>query len=108
MPVQEIHMEDKDYHFPFIWIQGETKVKGMFVNCIQRREYENPVATLQIDENADVDYLGINDVLSENHTYFEMPLFVNNGNVKNLMISNIFDKWQNNEESEKVLSHEIV
>ena len=40
-PIQEIHMGDeKNYHFPFIWIQGETKVKNMSVKGLHRREYE--------------------------------------------------------------------
>lgn len=92
LPIQEIHMkEEKNYHFPFIWIQADTKVKSMSIDGVQRREYENPVATIQIDEKAEVDYLVINDVLSENNTEFEMPWFVNNGNVDKLVISNVFE-----------------
>ena len=50
---------------------------------------KNPVATIQIDEKADVDNLVIDDVSIENHTDYEIELFVNNGSVKNLMISNV-------------------
>ena len=89
LPIQEIHMGDeKNYQYPFVWIQGETKVKNMSINGLHRREYENLVATIQIDEKAEVDNLVINDISVENHTEFEMPLFVNNGNVKNLVITN--------------------
>ena len=81
----------KKYHFPFIWIQGDTKVKSMSINGVHRREFENPVATIQIDENAEVDNLVLNDISAENHTECEMPLFVNKGNVKKLEISNMAD-----------------
>lgn len=94
LPIQEMHMvkEGTDYHFPFIWIQGETKVKSLSVNGLYRREYENPVATIQIDEKADVDNLVINDVSIENHTDKELPLFKNYGKVKKLNISNTYDE----------------
>ena len=89
LPIQEIHMgEEKNYQYPFVWIQGETKVKNMSINGLHRREYENPVATIQIDEKADIDNLLINDISAENYTGYEMPLFVNNGNVKNLVFTN--------------------
>lgn len=92
LPVQEMHMSTdvgKSYHFPFIWIQGETKVKSMSINELHRREYENPIATIQIDENVDVDHLVINDISVENHIESEVPVLVNNGRVKNLTMSNI-------------------
>ena len=86
-PVQEMHMEDKNYQFPFVWIQSETKVKNLAINDLHRREYENPVATIQIDEKADIESLVINDISAENHTNFDMPLLVNNGNVKTLYVT---------------------
>jgi len=90
LPIQEIHMKGgKNYHFPFIWLQGDTKVKSMTIDGLHRREYVNPVATIQIDEGAEVDTLVINDVCCENYTDSEMPFIVNNGNVKNLMTSNL-------------------
>lgn len=93
LPIQEIHMGDeKNYHYPFIWIQGETKVRHMSINGLCRREYENPVATIQIDEKAEVEHLAINNISTENHTGFEMPLFVNNGTVKKLMFTNEADE----------------
>ena len=87
LPIQEMHMS-KNHHFPFIWIQGETKVKNMSINELHRREYENPVATIQIDKKADVDTLVINDISVNNYTESEVALFVNNGKVKTLNITN--------------------
>lgn len=93
LPVQEMHMgEGKTYQFPFIWIQSDTKVKSMSINGLHRREYENPVATIQIDEGAEVDNLVLNDISAENYTDCEMPLIVNKGNVKKLMTSNLPNK----------------
>ena len=77
----------KNYQYPFVWIQSETKVKNLSINCLHRREYENPVATIQIDKDADVETLVINDISVENHTNFEMPLLVNNGKIKNLYVT---------------------
>lgn len=72
-PIQEIHMGDeKNYQYPFLWIQSETKVKNMYVSGLHRREYENPVATIQIDEKADIDNLVIRDISVENHTESEV------------------------------------
>lgn len=85
LPIQEIHMGGgKKYHFPFIWIQGDTRVKNMSITGVHRREYENPVATIQIDEKAEVNKLVLNDISAENYTGCEMPLIVNNGNVAEL------------------------
>lgn len=91
MPIQEIHMgNEKDYHFPFVWIQGETKVKTLSVNGLYRREYENPVATIQIDEKAEVDNLVLECISLNNHMSSEVKLIVNNGSIKNLVKSNGF------------------
>lgn len=77
MPIQEFHMgKDENYHFLCVWIQCETKIKNMFINGLHRRIYENPVATIQIDEKVDVDYLVINDVSVHNHTNAELSVIV--------------------------------
>lgn len=87
-PVQEIHMgKAKNYHFPFVWIQSETKVKTLSINGLHRREYENPVATILIEENADIDKLVISDISVENHTDSDLATLTNNGNIKSLICS---------------------
>lgn len=90
LSVQQAHMEDVNYHFPFIWVQAEAKVKNVSINCLRRKEYENPSATVQIDENAIVDNLYMNNFSVENHTDAEMPMLVNYGKIKNLAISEAY------------------
>ena len=93
MPIQEIHMgNEKDYHFPFVWIQGETKIKTLSINGLYRREHENSVATIQIDEKAEVDNLILNNISVNNYTSSKIDLLVNNGSVKNLVKSNGFSE----------------
>jgi len=93
LPIHEIHMwEHRNIHFPFVWIQGETKVKHLSVNGLYRREYENPVPTIQIDDKAEIDNFIINDFSVENYTDLEMPVIVNNGVINKPMFSNMLIK----------------
>ena len=82
LPVQEVHMEDKSYHFPLIWVQEETAVGNLTIRGLHRREYENPIDTIHIGEQAVVDVLTVEDVSVENHTDRPCPVFVNRGTVK--------------------------
>ena len=89
MPVHEQHMgaKDKAHHYPFIWIQEETVVKQLNIDHLHRREFINPVATIEIDNNATVENLKLRDVSVENHTDKECLTLKNCGNINNLSIS---------------------
>ncbi len=85
LPIQEVHMGDsKDYHFPFVWIQGETYIKQLSINHLHRREYVNPVDTIRIEKNAIVNALNIYDMTVENHTDSYCSKLTNCGTVKKL------------------------
>ena len=84
LPIQEAHMGDKSYSFPFLWIQGDTRLRHMTVDGVHRREYVNPVETIHIGEKAVVENLTIRDLTLENHTAAPCAKFVNHGTVKNL------------------------
>ena len=84
LPIQEAHMGNKDYHFPFVWVQKGTAVKNLSIDHLHRREYENNIDTVRIEKEATVENLYISDFSLENHTDSECPAIVNNGVVKKL------------------------
>ncbi|MBQ2977874.1 MAG: hypothetical protein IJE17_10315 [Clostridia bacterium] len=85
LPVQEIHMgNNKDYHFPLIWIQEETVIKHLSIEHLHRREFVNPIETICIDQGAIVNDLKINDLSLENHTDAYCSLLCNRGKIEKL------------------------
>lgn len=84
LPVQEVHMTDKSYHFPLVWIAEETVVKNLTISGLHRREFVNPVDTIHVGENAVVDTLTVNGLSLENHTDSHCPKLVNRGTIRNL------------------------
>ena len=86
LPIQEAHMGNKGYHFPLIWIQGDTVVKHLSIDHLSRCEYENPIDTICIEKNATVHSLSIRDCKLENHTDSPCAMFVNHGQIKQLRL----------------------
>jgi len=84
LPIQEAHMEDKSYHFPLIWIQEDTVVKSLSIRDLHRREYENPVDTIHVGENAVVDLLTIEGLTVENYTDSHCNKLVSMGRIGTL------------------------
>ena len=84
LPIQEAHMGNKNYHFPFIWIQGQTIVKRLSIDHLHRREYNNPVDTIRVDKDAVVDELLVYDLTVENHTNGKCEEIVNLGTIKKM------------------------
>ena len=99
LPIQEAHMEDKNYHFPFVWIQGETVVKQLSINHLHRREYKNPVDTIRIEKTAVVNRLHIQDLSLENYIHQDCAKLVNRGTVKELYAPDLTEKEICNEGS---------
>lgn len=85
LPIQEAHMGDKSYVFPFIWIQDETHVKTLSINGVHRCEYANPIGTIVVDPDAVVEHLSVRDVTLENHTGKPCAKFHNLGLIKALV-----------------------
>lgn len=100
LPIQEVHMGNaKTYHFPFVWIQGNTFVKQLSISHLHRREYVNPVETVRIEKNGVVDVLNIHDVTVEDHTGKGCSTLFNCGTVKKLYISGVSENEITNEGS---------
>lgn len=79
LPVQEVHMADKSYHFPLIWLQADTVTKRLSIRSLHRRELVNPVDTIHIGEGAVVERLTVEDLSVENHTGSHCPVLRNQG-----------------------------
>ena len=80
------------YVFPLIWIQGECHVKNLKIDTLHRREYNVPVESFFVGENATVENMIIDNITVENYTESEIPFFVNNGDIKYLNLKNIRPK----------------
>jgi polygalacturonase len=89
LPVQMMHMRDKSYSFPLIWIQDETHVGRLTIEDVHRREEKNCVETVHLGKGAVVDELTVNNVSTRNYTGKEMPLLVNNAEVTLLTLNNL-------------------
>lgn len=85
LPIQEAHMTDKSYSFPFVWIQEDTVVKSLTVNEIHRREYVNTADTIHIGKGALVEKMTLGTVTVENHVGGHLATFVNNGRIGKLV-----------------------
>ena len=92
LPVQEAHMGDKDFHFPLVWIQSNTAVKNLKIDGLHRREYENPIATISIGNNTEVENLTVNNFSLENYKGVHCPKLLNKGTVKNFISDSIGEK----------------
>lgn len=68
LPIQEAHMKNKSRQYPLIFIQKDTVIKSLAIEHLHRREYVNPVDTVQVGENAVVERLTVRDFTVENHT----------------------------------------
>ena len=75
--------------YPLIWIQNDVKIKNLTLRSIHRREYNVPIETLYIGKGYPIDNLIIDDLTVEDHTGEKYPVIVNDGEVKNLVLSNI-------------------
>ena len=85
LPIQEMHLDDKSYVFPFIWLQEDTHYGTLTINGVHRREYAENIDTIHVGEDVIADHLVIRDVTLENHTGLPCHKFVNHGHVKELM-----------------------
>jgi hypothetical protein len=82
LPIQEAHMGDqKNHHFPFIWMQGGTLIKRISIEHRHRREYQNPIDTICIDKDAVIDEMIVRDLTLENHTGGDCAKISNHGTI---------------------------
>ena len=78
--------------FPLIFMQDDIHAKNVKITDLFRKEYCNPIETIHIGHNVEVDSLILDNIFTENHTGKEMPLMVNHGNVKGLVRNNIIEE----------------
>ncbi len=67
--------------YPFIYIQEDTVVRSLTLDCIHRREKAVPVDTIYVGEGAAVDRLILKDITTVNTTGCPMPLLHNKGRI---------------------------
>ena len=75
--------------YPLIWVQDGVMLKHLTLNSIHRREYNTPIELVYLGKGHPIDTVIINDVTVENYTGKPMPVVVNEGQVKNLQLTNI-------------------
>ena len=79
------------YVFPLIWI-SEAIVRNLKISSLHRREYNVPSATIYVGTDTVVDRLILEDITSENYTGENMPHFVNNGTIRQLLQRDIYEQ----------------
>ena len=72
-----------------VWIQANVHVKNLKIDTLHRREYQHPVATVFVGENALVENMILDNITSENHVGQPMPLIENNGRIQRLCATNL-------------------
>ena len=83
-PRLDVYGKKGTYVYPLIWIQSGLLIGSLRISELHRREEENTVETIYVDENAEIRDLVLDHVVTENHVGGEMPLFVNRGKVDRL------------------------
>jgi len=102
LPIQEVHMKNKSYHFPLIWLQADTRFKNIVIERLHRREYENPIDTIHIGNGTVVESLTINQLSLENNTDSHCPKLVNKGLIKNLISDSLNSDDIENEDGGRI------
>ncbi len=86
---RSIYWKDGSYVFPLIWVQNDSLVKNLSIECVHRREYNIPIETVHVGEDTPVENLILRDITVENHTGEPFPVFRNWGKVKHLHLEDI-------------------
>ena len=75
------------YVYPLIYVEKGVRVKNLVIRTVHRREFTTPVETVLVGEGATVDNLLIEDISVESTGVGTVPLLVNEGTVKNAVVS---------------------
>lgn len=75
--------------FPFIYMQDDICAENVRITDVFRKECCNPVETIHIGKNVDVDTLILDNIFTENYTDQKMPFMVKHSEVKGLSIGNV-------------------
>ena len=85
LPIQEMHMGDKDFQFPLIWIPGPRSVKNLTIEHLHRREREVAAETIGIGDDVVIERLISNDVSVLSEIDGDCPVIVNDGKIKHFI-----------------------
>ncbi len=87
---KEWYPNHESYVFPFIWIQDGVSLKNLSLSSIHRREFDVPIELLHIGKtDGEIESICLRDVTMENHTTKPIPLILNIGHVKKLLLSDV-------------------
>ncbi len=84
-----VYQKDGTYVYPLIYMENDVTIKDVSISNVRRKEKSTPVATLYLGHNACAESISISRVSVENKTGKKMPMFVNNGSIKELYLSKI-------------------
>lgn len=88
LPVFQQHMKGcENFHFPMIQIESGTNSNNITIDTFHRCETANPIDTVRIDKDAQVNRLVLRNISVENHTGKPISKFANHGIIKNLYVS---------------------
>lgn len=74
------------YVFPFLYLQGDIRVKNVTISDVYRKEYCVPAETIFVGKQAEVEKMVLERIVVENHTNQEIPFLVNNGKIHQLVM----------------------
>ncbi len=84
--------------FPLFWVEGQTRVRGLMMANIQRRErLEAAPPTIHVSSGAEVERLSLRDASVVNEAGTPLDLLVNDGAIGVLQLCNVFVKAEGGE-----------
>ena len=88
-PRISVYGKDGSYVYPLIWAEKNLYIRDLSIRNVHRKETDTPVETVFLGENSVVEHFTHSHIFTENDTESEMPLFVNNGTIKNLRLEEL-------------------
>lgn len=72
--------------YPLIYVQEETVVNNLTIDCLHRREANLPKPTVYVGRDSVIGRLILNDITTQNATDLPMPLLLNKGKIEYLSL----------------------
>lgn len=85
-PRLSVYCKEGTYVFPLIWIESYLNIRDISISNVCRKEMATPVETVYFGENSFAENFSISHIFTENNTKGVMPLFRNNGTIRNLFV----------------------
>ncbi len=84
-----VYCKDGQAQYALIYVQEYAKIKNLKISTLHRREYNNPIFTLALIGNSQIDNLILENITVENNTDDKMWFMSNDGNIENFTMQNI-------------------